>query len=207
MQVLVDSYRIDFARNVRTLQQRLDLAGEDDPLSIVVVIELLHADGVAREDQVPVPPVPEPQRKDSGHLAESSGAKLFEHVEQGLGIGRAAEPDAASFQPAPEPGVVVELAVVGQPAFGSGRCHRLMTGRREIDNRQAAVAEPDGPLDVHSLVVRTSMREHAGHPREQIAIDRSIGVGVVIDAGNAAHMLLLEKSKRAGSRFRSSVFP
>ena len=49
MDVLIEAFRIDVARDIVALEQRFDLAGEDDALAVVVVVDLFHAERIAHE--------------------------------------------------------------------------------------------------------------------------------------------------------------
>ena len=62
-----------------------------------------------------------------------------------------------------------------------------MARRREIDDRQAAVAEAERRLHVQPLVVGAAMAQTARHAQQLVGVDARVGVGVVQDSGDAAH--------------------
>ena len=86
VQVFVDRLRIRVARDIGALQQRFDLAREDDPVSIVMVVELLHAQRVASEDEPLMARIPERQTKDARHVGEQPGTKRSQRAQKRLGV-------------------------------------------------------------------------------------------------------------------------
>ena len=95
VQVFVDRLGIRVARYVSALQQRFDLAREDDPAAVVVVVELLDAQRVASEDEPLMACVPERKPEDARHVRERTRTIGCQRVEEGFRVGRPAKPDAA----------------------------------------------------------------------------------------------------------------
>ncbi len=121
MEVFVDGFRVDVSRDVRALQQRFQLARKDHAHPIVVVVELLHAERIARQDQPLMPGVPEREPKDAGHVRQHARAVGGQRVQQRFCIGRTLEMSAARAQLRPEALMVVELAVIRQAGGSRAR--------------------------------------------------------------------------------------
>ena len=85
--------------------------------------------------------------------------------EHHLGVGAAAEAVSALGQFRAQLPKVVDLAVVGDDVAAAGRMHRLRAGRREVDDRQPAVAEPDAGLRIApaSAAVRSAVSKGVRH--------------------------------------------
>ena len=56
----------------------------------------------------------------------------------------------------------------------------------EIDNRQAAVAQPDVAVDEESVAVGAAVRQCAGHPGERVR--RHLAAGGFDETADAAHL-------------------
>src|SRR3546814_7622592 len=52
--------------------------------------------------------------------------------------------------------------------------HRLLAAG-EVDDRKAAVTQPDAAVDEKAATVRPAVREAVGHRLEQVPVDRPIG--------------------------------
>ena len=70
--------------------------------------------------------------------------------------------------------VIVDLAIVIEHLAAIGREHRLVARRRQVDDRQPAMAEADAALavDPDALVIRSPVLDRARHPREQLGLRR-----------------------------------
>ena len=190
MEILVEPRGIDVARDARALKERFNLAGEDDALAVVVVVELLHAERIAREDQAALTRVPVREREDARDVLERARSVAPQEMKERLGVRRPPKTHALRLEPRAKLRVVVRLPVVRDGAAVVGE-HRLLAGRREIDDREATVAEPERPREMESFVVGTAMPERARHAHDEIAIRRARRLGVVEDPRDSAHRLLL----------------
>ena len=109
------------------------------------------------------------------------GAPLGEGGEQNLGITLGMEGPAQPLQLGAELAVVVELPVVDQRPAGRRRCHRLVAGGGEIEDREPPVAEPDAgrcPGSVRlggrlARVVGTAVAQAIERPGERIPVARA----------------------------------
>src|SRR5262249_38401227 len=128
MQVLVDRVRVNLTRDAIDFEQRFDLAGKRDPIAVVVEVDLLDAERIARKYQPPGGRIPEPESEYAGRFRETARTVLAEQVQERFGIGRPAKAHALVDKARPEILVVVELAVVGDDARSIVGHHRLMAG-------------------------------------------------------------------------------
>jgi hypothetical protein len=83
--------------------------------------------------------------------------------------------------------VVIEFAVVGDPARTILVRHGLGTSRGQIDYGKPAMAKTEVTVDVKSFGVRPAMSQGSGHAHQEVAINRPLWFSVVKDAGDAAH--------------------
>ena len=86
-------------------------------------------------------------------------------------------------------GAVVELAVVGDDEAAVGRMHRLVTGWREVNDREPPVSEGDAGADVEPVPVAVwpAMRNcgrHGARGRRQLPFGTPIKSP---QAGNPTH--------------------
>jgi hypothetical protein len=87
--------------------------------------------------------------------------------------------------------VVVNLAIENEPNAIRATSHRLVSGFRQIDDRQATKAKP-APIFVKeqlTSIVRPAMRHHVAHPLNQRALDIAARGSVFPNSTNAAHQL------------------
>src|SRR3546814_18660851 len=66
---------------------------------------------------------------------------------------------------------VVDLAVVDDRDAAILVVHRLLAAG-EVDDRKAAVTQPDAAVDEKAATVRPAVREAVGHRLEQVPVDR-----------------------------------
>ena len=78
-------------------------------------------------------------------------------AEKDLGIPRTSKPVPSRTKLARNLAVVVDLSVVREPESAILGSHRLVSGRGEVEDRQAAVAENDGRIDEKPCVVRPTV--------------------------------------------------
>jgi hypothetical protein len=128
VQVLVERGGVDGAGDLRALEQRLDLACKENPAAVVVEVELLHPERVARKGELTLRGVPVREGEDARDVREGVGAAQAHQVQQRLGVRRAAERHAPRRELGAVARVVVELAVVGEARGAVGREHRLAAG-------------------------------------------------------------------------------
>ena len=186
-QVEIERLFVELAGNCRIAEERLDLAPEGQPVLAEVVVERLLPQPVAGEEDAAVLPVPDGEGE---HPAQALGklfAPLLVTVDQDLGVAVALEDVALGDELALEIEEVVDLAVEDDPDRSVLVGHRLRAGRREIDDRQAPVAEAERAFQVDAAAVGTAMRDHLGHAGEELAVGwlRRISIQEAADAAHA----------------------
>src|SRR6266481_6951019 len=100
---------------------------------------------------------------------------------------------AAPPQPSRQVGVIVAFTVVGDPHRAVVATHRLMTGRRQVDDRQSAMAKSDIAAQHMAAVIRPAMREQLSHPFEEARIRARPRIELE-DSGDAAHQQVSMRS-------------
>ena len=88
--------------------------------------------------------------------------------ENDFGVARASEKVPSRTKIARNLAVVVDLSVVREPEPAIFARHRLVTRRRKVEDRQAAVTEDDGRVDQEPCIVRAAVRECVGHLRDKV---------------------------------------
>ena len=98
---------------------------------------------------------------------------------------------AALRQPGSQLFVIVNLAVKDEPDAIGAATHRLVTGFRQIDDRQPAKTKAAAPFVKEQLarVVRSAMRHHVAHALNQRALDSAFSRSVFPDSADSAHYL------------------
>ena len=146
-------------------QQRLRLRGEVEDVADLGVVERLDPEAVARAEQLLLALVPERVGEHAAQAVERVRAPAVVGAHHDLGV--AVGPEAAAADLRAQLGVVVDLAVVGEPAVRVV-AHRLVPGGRGIDDREPAVTEPDVAALVRpdARVVGPAMGDQAAHRLE-----------------------------------------
>jgi hypothetical protein len=187
VKVLIDPLKVGIARNVRTEEQSLDFTREDDAAAVVVIVDLFDTERIARQREAAQPRVPEGESEDADRLGERFGPILFHEVEKGLGIGGTPEAMASGEKALSKGGVVIELAVVGDPARIVLVRHGLSAGGGEIDDGKPTMAETEVTVEVKPFRIWAAMGQNPSHAHQKVAVNGPVGIGVVEDASNAAH--------------------
>src|SRR3546814_1989904 len=92
-------------------------------------------------------------------------------MDDDLGVADAAEHVAGAAQCRVQFLEVVYLAVVDVRDAAILVVHRLLAAG-EVDDRKAAVTQPDAAVDEKAATVRPAVREAVGHRLEQVPVDR-----------------------------------
>jgi hypothetical protein len=82
---------------------------------------------------------------------------------------------------------IIDLAVVDDANHPVFIVERLIT-RREVDDRQSAMSEPNPRRKMKAVAVRSAMVENIGHPAKQGAVDFGASPEVE-NTSYAAHFL------------------
>jgi hypothetical protein len=83
--------------------------------------------------------------------------------------------------------VVIEFAVVGDPARTILVRHGLGTSRGQIDYGKPAMAETEAAFEVKSFGVRSAMSQGSGHTHQKSPVDSPVWLSVVVDTGDTTH--------------------
>ena len=151
---------VDARRPAGMRAQRLELGAEQEQLAELGPVERLDAEPVAHQRQRALAAVPQRDREHADQpvqrrLDAERGESLpaSPRCRNGRGTRRRARQRRPQFL------VVVDLAVVDDDEAAVGRDHRLMAGRRQIDDRETAMRERDAGLgvDPNAVVVRPAM--------------------------------------------------
>ena len=167
-----DARRVELGRHEPRGEHRPHLAGKHDGVAHPGHVERLDAQRPAGQEHPPRGGVVEGEGKHPVEFVEGCLAPLGEGVEQDLRVARGVERVPLRQQPGPQVGVVVDLAVEDDHIARGGIHHRLMTGRREVEDRQPPEAEGRDRAgrvvrERHlgeAIVVRAAMHHCPRHP-------------------------------------------
>ena len=127
----------------RQRTQRLDLAGEGEQRVAVDVVKRLDAEAVAGAEQALPLLIPDGEGEHADKAFQAGRPPGVISLKDHFGVAFGAKRVAERFQFLAQLEVVVDFAVERQPQLLARHCHWLVTGRREIEDRQAAVSERD----------------------------------------------------------------
>ena len=155
-------------------------------------VERFDAEAVARREKPAGPAIEQHEGKHAVEAREAAFAPLAPGGQDDLGVGAGVERVAGRRELRAQFDVVVDLAIVGDPALAGRIAHRLMTGRAQVENREPPVPEPERgagkrfarsrdpagslvreerrhravarPEERSALAVRAPMPHEAGHP-------------------------------------------
>ncbi len=179
-QVIVDGQRVGPAGNVGPLENRLDLAREDESVARVPKVQRLDAEPVPRQKQRALRLIVDGEGEHAVETLQAPLAPLLVRLQNDLGVGAGAKRVTEAAEVGGQFKVVIDLTVVDnlQPAVGRG--HRLAPGRRQVDDRQPTVTQPDTLVGEHAGIVGTAMRLDGHHAGPQIRVRP-------VEAADAAH--------------------
>ncbi len=170
--------------------QRLQLGAEQEQPAELCPVQRLDAEPIANERQRAVAAVPHRDREHADQpLDRRLDAERGEGFQHHLGVGMAAKANAARLEFGAQLVVIVDLAVVDDDEAAVGGDHRLVAGRREIDNGKPPVRkrDPGFGVDPDAVIVGAAMREAVIHcARVTLKLSARRGCRVQY-ACNAAH--------------------
>ncbi len=188
-QVGVDRLRVGAALDVAVGEQRLQLRRERQPALADVKVERLLAQSIAPQHQPPPGRVPDREREHAAHLADERHPVQAVQLQQHLRVGTRPQDHARVAQLRGQLAEVVDLAVEHQHDLPVAAQHRLVRARRQVDDRQARVAQRGEAAAVNAGGVRAAVGERVRHRANQrVRVTRAaarIGAGDV--ARYAAH--------------------
>ena len=138
------------------------------PSSSLRPVQRFDAVGVARRKPAPGNPIPDDEGEHAAQARQHRRPLLREQGQQHFGIRTGAERSPLRRQLVAQFPEVVDFAVEDNDVTPADRVHRLIGPRVEIENGQAAVAEPDtvllprafgiGATAVHGIQCRQQLR-------------------------------------------------
>ena len=158
-------------------------------------IKGLYTYSIADKNKPIVVGVPYCNGKHAEQLVDKTKAILLVGIEDGFCVRSRAVAIPFRFELLSEDQVIVDFSVHHERELAVWRVHRLMTGRRKIDDRETSKAESDLPIRRHEYtgIVRTAMSKTVAHPDEERFVKRRDRITVAEDAADAAH----ESSQRS----------
>ncbi|MCU0669812.1 MAG: hypothetical protein MUF70_10720 [Myxococcota bacterium] len=200
-QVVGHGRDVELVRDLGDAQQRLDLRGEVDALAVDPVVEGLHADVVAGEQELALARVPDREREHAVQILEHVDAALFVEVDQDFRVGVAAEAVALALERLAQVLEVVDLAVERDLDRAVLVAHRLPGGVREVDDRQTPVPEADARrvVEPDAGSVRAPVLHRRVHRLEQLG---AVVAGVSADAAHEWSPPALQRARQYTRRVR-----
>ena len=172
-QVAVDGQRVDRAGHVARGQgeQRLQLAGEQDPLAPLVepVDQGLLAEAVAAEHQGAPGGVPDGQGEHAAEQGEHARALVLVEVDEHLGVAVGAEGMSARLEAVAEGGEVVDLAVEDGPD-GAVLIGQRLVAAGKVDDGEPTEPERGVCVAVGALIVGPAVHDPVSHRRQGVVV-------------------------------------
>jgi hypothetical protein len=171
-QVVAEGVLVEVARDGGVLEQGLGLRAEDEAVRQPREVQRLDAEAVASEDEPPARGIPDREGEHPLEALDACRALLLVEVDDRLGVGVGPVAMALRLELRPERRVVVDLAVVGDPDAVVLARHRLVAGRREVDDRQAPVREGDAVRAERDLarIVGAAVADCLRHPPDRARV-------------------------------------
>ena len=178
-QVQIDRGLVDRAGRIGG-EQRRECAREREALAVLEVVQRLLAESVARQHELVRFAIVDAQRPHAVQPRKARFAELLVREQDHFGVAAARKHVATRLELCAQAADVVDLAVVDDPVILRGVVHRLMAGRRQIDDAQAPVPECDFVAAIRAGVVRTAVRDRLVHRGDQRVV-------APVEAVNPAH--------------------
>ncbi len=179
--------------------ERFQLRAEDQrAVGEPGVVERLHAEAVAREEERLAVAVPESEGEHAAEAFHAALAPCLPRVDDHLGVALRPENVSERHELGDQLLEVVDLAVEDDDDGAVLVVERLLAGR-EIDDRESPMAEADSRFDVQPAPVRAAMVLGLVHAIEKRAVDLALA-GEIEDADDAAHGY--SPSRNGGCRTR-----
>ncbi|OPZ08741.1 MAG: hypothetical protein BWZ10_02631 [candidate division BRC1 bacterium ADurb.BinA364] len=185
-QEIVNRALVHAARDFGIDQQRLHLGGEPQGAAGLGVVERLFANAVARQQQPPAARIPDRQGEHAAQLRQAFRALFLVEMNDRLGVAVVGgEAMAAGGQRRAQFAKIVNLAVEHN---GDGAVlveHRLGAAG-QVDDAQAAVAQPGRTENLDPFAIRPAMGDGAAHRANPLGFRPVAGIGMD-DAAYSAH--------------------
>src|SRR5579871_4935457 len=132
-------------------------------LTRLKILKRLDAQMIARQEHDAAAIIRNREGKHAPKALNAALAPFLPGVNNDFGIRRRPERVARGLQFGPQLAEIVQLAIVGDPDLAVFVRHRLTAGD-EVDDRQAAMAQSNGTMNMHALPIRTAMLQTRDHP-------------------------------------------
>ena len=140
---MVECLFVNFTRRQTTGQKSANLRREEKHSLRERVVERFDAGPVTAQEQSLGSLVPDPQSKVAVYPLEKAWPMVFVEMNQCFGVRLRAESVSVAAQLLPKLRIVVDLTVEGHPDTVVLVRHRLLAGRRQIDDCQPTVPQGD----------------------------------------------------------------
>ena len=126
-------------------QERLDLGGEQEGLVVAPEMKRLDAETIARQEDLIASAVVDGQCPHPVEPVQAVDTPLLVGGKNHLGVGVRDKAVTERLQFDSQLQVVVYLAVEHDPLIPARGCHRLVSHRGQVDDRQASVPQANRP--------------------------------------------------------------
>jgi hypothetical protein len=185
----LERVEVHLGGQLRLAHQRLQLGGEGEDARGGRVVERLDAEAVAREHQPAPARVPQRDTEHAAQLVHEARPALLVEVHEHLRVAAGREAVAALLEARHQLAVVVDLAVLDD-VDGAVLVRDRLVAAGEVDDRQPAHREADGPVEQHAVAVRPAVHEgvvHGGQGGRITAAD-AVERRLAADAAHAARV-------------------
>ena len=197
-QVLRQGLAVELLLEARVRQEGFDLAAPDQTAALMLVVQRLDAEDIARQHQLLALVVPNGDGEHAAQALEHARAPLLIAVDDGLGIAVGFELVALALKLGTQLLEVVDLAVERDSHAAIGVLHGLVASLK-VDDGQAAKAHCHIIVDEKALIIRAAMDNTIRH----VLDDGAIGPLIEINGGEShesAHALECSFSYRFADR-------
>ena len=118
----------------------------------------------SRAEQAPPPRVPDSEREHAAKQMQALGTVLLESVQDGFGVGARLIAVAGLFECRTERGVIVDLAVKGDPQRAGLVAHRLVAALN-VNDAEPPLGQVSLGVLIEPEVVWAAMANRVGHSR------------------------------------------
>ena len=154
-----------------------------------LIVQRLDAQPVARDEEALTARVPDGEGKHATQMLYAVGTIFFVKMNDGFRVAVRAVSMTQRLQLFAQSGMIVNFTVENNPGRAVFVAERLVSGR-QINDAEAAHADPDRTRSVDSFIVRAAMDHGSAHPTKSCRINPRV-VPELHDPGDAAHLLAL----------------
>jgi hypothetical protein len=169
--------------------QRLDGRSQAQGPAVIGEIELLDAERIARQQHALAGRIPDGEGIHAAQMRDHGGPVAVIEMQQHLGVRLGAQLTTLGHQLRAQLPKIVDLAVEGDDRPIRAQDHRLMTGRRRVDDRQAPMPQSDAPRETEPLpgIVQAPRHHRVADPQQLAPVDRRRALHITQNRIDAAH--------------------